>query len=483
MKRILMTISLGIIAAASIYAQSTQRQTANTAKRMSDAEVVRSLEAFVDKRVAQDKFSGAVLVAKDGVPIFKKAYGLASGAYNISNRTDTKFNLGSMNKMFTAVAIAQLAEQGKLSFDDMIGKHLPDYPNKAVAEKVTIHHLLTHTSGLGNYFNDKFEDSSRAKFRTVQDYLPLFVNDPLLFEPGQRWEYSNAGFMVLGAIIEKVSGQNYFDYVREHIYKPAGMINTDAYEMDSDTPNLAIGYTSRVQNGVPMNGQRRNNLFMHVIKGGPAGGGYSTVEDLLRFATGLLRHKLLNPKYTEILLAGKISTPRGENEKYAYGFFEEIVNGQRRVGHGGAFPGVSSELHIYPDNGYTVAVMSNYDPPAATLVANRIGKLITGIPFPVAIKLGVATLAKFVGKYEADDGPMPRGTFQVTLEGDEIWVATSPRSKHKLLPMSETEFFDEEFEDIRFKFGEDAKGNVVSLEMSGDGHKLTMHKLPAPNQK
>jgi CubicO group peptidase (beta-lactamase class C family) len=450
----------------------------NTSPKLSNAEIVKNVEAYLKQKIAADKFSGAVLIAKDNVPIFKKAYGLANRASNIQNRTDTKFNLGSMNKMFTAVGIAQLAEQGKLSFDDRISKHLPDYPNKAVAEKVTIHHLLTHTSGLGDYFGKKFEEASRAKFRTVQDYFPLFVNDPLAFEPGQKWEYSNAGFIVLGAIIEKVSGQSYFDYVKEHIYRPAGMENTDAYEMDVDTPNLAIGYTNRVPREMSANGQRRNNLFMQPIKGGPAGGGYSTVDDLLRFATALLRNKLLSQKYTEILLTGKISTPRRENEKYAYGFFEETVNGQRRVGHGGAFAGTNSELYIYPSTGYTVAVMSNYDPPAATLIANRSEKLITGIPVPIAIKLDVETLQKFAGIYEAETGPTPRGTFRVTLEGEDIWVATSPRSKHKLLPMSEAEFFDEDFDDIRFKFGRDSKGNITGLEMSGNGHQLTMRKLP-----
>lgn len=478
MKRIFLVAIFGIFIAVSTHAQSTE---AIANRKMSDAEIAQNLEAYIEKRVAADKFSGAVLVAKDGVLIFKKAYGLASRAYNIPNRTDTKFNLGSMNKMFTAVAVAQLAEQGKLSFNDTIGKHLPDYPNKIVADKVTIHHLLTHTSGLSDYFNSKFEDSSRAKFKTVQDYLPLFVNDSLKFEPGAKWQYSNAGFMVLGAIIEKVSGQNYFDYVREHIYKPAGMTNTDAYEMDGDTPNLATGYTNRVPKGMPTPTQRKNNIFLHVFKGSPAGGGYSTVEDLLRFATALLGHKLLNAKSTDVILTGKTNTPRGENEKYAYGFFEEIVNGQRQVGHGGAFSGINAELRMYPGNGYTVAVMSNYDPPAATLVANRVGKLVVGIPVPVAIKLDTAALQKFAGKYEADEGPTPRGTFEVTLEAGEIWVATSPRSKHKLLPMSETEFYDEDFEDIRFKFGKDAKGNVTGLEMNGNGHKLTMHKLALPS--
>src|SRR5262249_38682917 len=213
------------------------------------------------------------------------------------NRIDTKFNLGSMNKMFTAVAIAQLAEQGKLDFSDTISKHWPDYPNKEAAEKITIHHLLTHTSGLADYFGNDFMKASRDRFRKIDDYLPLFANKPLQFEPGKRFRYSNAGFMVLGGIVQRVSGQDYFDYVREPICKPATMINRACYSVDQETPKLAVGYT----HGGPGGGRSKewkNNVFLHVIKGGPAGGGYSTVEALVAFATALRNHKLLSAKST-----------------------------------------------------------------------------------------------------------------------------------------------------------------------------------------
>jgi D-alanyl-D-alanine carboxypeptidase len=321
-------------------------------------------------------FPARVLLARDGTPIFKHAYGLASKAWNAPNRIDTKFNLGSMNKMFTAVAIARFVEQGKLSFTDPISKVWPDYPNKMVADKVTIHHLLTHTSGLGDYFNDKFMEASRDRFRTVHDYLPLFVNEPLLFEPGARWSYSNAGFMVLGGILEKVSGRSYFDEVREHVYKPAGMVNTDAYEMDRDVPNLAIGYTKMGLSGEPEPGPRRNNLFMHVIQGGPAGGGFSTVEDLLRFDVALRKHRLLSPATTDLVLAGKVKAPFGPDAKYAYGFIEERMNGKRITGHGGGFPGISAQLDMYLDQAYTVAVLSNYEGAAQT-VANKLREMLT----------------------------------------------------------------------------------------------------------
>jgi len=344
------------------------------AKRLSDEEIAACAEAYLAKLAAADLFSGSVVVAHECKPILSRAYGLASRAHGVPNRIDTKFNLGSMNKMFTAVAVAQLAEQGRVAFTDTVGKHLPDYPNKAVAQKVTLHHLLTHTSGVGDYFNEKYLEAAKDRFRTVRDFFPLFVDQPLEFEPGARFRYSNAGFMILGAVIEKVSGQSYFDYVRDHVYKPAGMIDTDAYEMDQDTPNLATGYRRTNLFGQSEVGPRRNNLFLHVFKGGPAGGGFSTAEDLIGFARALRGHRLLGPKLTELVIAGKVESFPGEN--YGYGFAEEVVNGHRVVGHSGGFPGINSQLDIYSGLGYDVAVMSNYDPPAATLVANKLRTLI-----------------------------------------------------------------------------------------------------------
>jgi CubicO group peptidase (beta-lactamase class C family) len=342
------------------------------AKNMTDAEIASSLATYLDELAKQDKFSGVVLVAKDGKPIFEKAYGLANKEKGIPNNTETRFNLGSMNKMFTAVAIAQLAEAGKLSFDDMVGKHLPDYPNKDVASKVTIHQLLTHTSGLGSYWNAKF-DAKKATIKSVSDYLALFADEPLAVEPGKRFQYSNSGFIVLGAIIEKVSGQSYYDYVREHVYKPAGMKNTDAYEMTANTPNLAMGYMSEGAGGEAQ-GARHENTASRPNKGGPAGGGYSTVEDLLRFHMALRDHKLLGQKYADLVTAGKVDMGRG---KYAYGFGDELVNGKRVFGHNGGAPGIASDLSMYPELGYTSVVMTNYDPPLMMPVVRRIREMIT----------------------------------------------------------------------------------------------------------
>ena len=347
-------------------------------KKLSQADIIEALEQYIEKLVKADLFSGVVLVAKDHKVIFSEAYGQASKAWGISNNIDTKFNLGSMNKMFTGIAIAQLAEQGKLSFSDTIEHLLPNYPNKQVAKKITIEQLLSHSSGLGDYFNDEYQNASKLRYLEISDYLPLFVNEPLAFKPGTAYQYSNTGFMILGAIIEHVSGQTYFDYVRDHIYKPMGMTNTDCYQLNYDIPNLAVGYTSPEGkiDDPSLKTQRPNNLFLHIVKGGPAGGGYSTAPDLLKFALALESNKLLSPAYTKLMTTAT-PKPYDPNNKYAYGFINWQINGPRVYGHNGIFPGINSTLNIYPDLNYIVVVMANYSSPAAQLVSNKLQVLIT----------------------------------------------------------------------------------------------------------
>jgi len=326
-----------------------------SADNLNDREIVKKLEAYLEELVKEDAFSGTVLFAKNGKALFKKAYGLASKRFNVPNKIDTKFNLGSMNKMVTAVAIAQLVEKGKLSYNDFIGKYLGrDWIREETGKKVQIKHLLTHTSGLGSYFNKTYMEASKLRFRSVDDYKVLIADETLSFEPGSRWSYSNTGMFLLGAIIEKVTGETYFDYIRENIFEPAGMINTDSYEMDQPVPNLAIGYHKEVSGE---NSVWKNNLYLHVVKGGPAGGGFSTVEDLLKFDIALRTNKIISKESFELLTTSK---PGLNSPDYGYGFGVDKIKGERIVGHGGGFPGISAKLDMYLDSGYTVAVLSNY---------------------------------------------------------------------------------------------------------------------------
>lgn len=320
--------------------------------------VAGQIGAGIQELAAQGRFSGAVLVARGGEPILKQAYGQADRPLDLPNQVDTKFNLGSMDKMFTAVAIMQLVEQERLALDDTIADHLPDYPNQEVAGAVTIHQLLTHTSGLGDYFDSERYEELHDQIRSVADYAPLFVDTPLEFEPGEQFRYSNSGFIVLGRIIEEVTGQSYYDYVQQNIFDPSGMTGTGAYELDAGVPNLAWGYTRFDAEGNETD-ESRNNSFWMPMRGGSAGGGFSTVEDLLRFGNALLDCRLLSPASTELMLAGKVRM--GENAQYGYGFMNRMVGNQRAVGHGGGAPGICSLMNIYLDLEYTTIVLTNSD--------------------------------------------------------------------------------------------------------------------------
>jgi len=337
-----------------------------------EASVSSEIDSYLDSLVAENKLSGAVLVALDGVAIASKAAGIANKATGAPITLNTKFNLGSMNKMFTAVAIAQLAQVRRLSFDDPISKHLPDYPNKEVAGKVTIHHLLTHTSGMGLYWNEKFM-AQREKLLTVAAHLPLFANDPLSFAPGEKFQYSNSGYMVLGAIIEKVSAQDYYSYLREHVFKPAGMADTGFYEPGAEIPNLAIGYTRMGPDGKPLE-EAMDNSGIREIKGGPAGGGYSTVQDMVKFHLALRSYKLLDRQHIELVTTGKVDGPGGS--RYGYGFGDNTSDGKHIVGHNGGAPGIAANFEMYPELGYTVVLLMNTDPPATRPIIKGIRQRI-----------------------------------------------------------------------------------------------------------
>jgi CubicO group peptidase (beta-lactamase class C family) len=337
---------------------------------LTQADIVREVAALLERTCARDVFSGTVLIADGADVLFTHACGEASKRFHTPNNLETRFNLGSMNKMFTSVAVMQLVEQGIVALDDPISTYVDEsWLPKDVTDRITVHHLLSHTSGLGSYFNDTYWNSSRALYRQLDDYKPLIRDERPAFEPGTDWSYSNTGMFLLGVVIEHATGEDYFDYIREHIYRPAGMERSDSYEMDDPVENLAIGYDPAPDS--PW--KYENNLFKHVIKGGPAGGGFSTVGDLHRFALALLSGALVSEESRALLWTDHFG------EGYGYGFgIEEGTNG-KVVGHGGGFPGINSNLDIMLDRGYVVAVMSNYGQ-AASPIARRIASLIARVP-------------------------------------------------------------------------------------------------------
>jgi CubicO group peptidase (beta-lactamase class C family) len=319
------------------------------------------LHTYLSGAQEGNTFSGVVLVAENETPVFGEAYGLACKNHGVPNSLDTKFNLGSINKIFTSVAAARLMEQGRLGLDDPIGKYLEGFPEEA-AGKVTIRHLLQMSSGWGDYWGDETYLATRFDLRLVSDYMAFLKDMPLEFEPGSETVHSNTGYEVLGAVIEKITGKDYYDYIRENIYAPAGMTSSDSYERDAVVENMATGYTNMHPYDEIGEGYLRTNTLMFSPRGTPAGGGYSTAEDMLKFATALKSYSLLGAEYTGLLLNSFEDSEPGSEPR-------------RGIAIAGGAPGVSAFLSLDLESKYTVIVLSNYDTPAAI----EVGRMIRGM--------------------------------------------------------------------------------------------------------
>jgi CubicO group peptidase (beta-lactamase class C family) len=310
---------------------------------MTDADRAASLDALLADLAKKDFFSGAVEVAREGKPAYRKALGLASREWNVPNRPETLFNVGSIDKSFTEAAIRLLAKEGRLSLDDTVQKLLPDYKG-AGADRITLKQLLGHSSGVGDIFGPNWTKTPRARLRSLEDYRVLFEGEPLLFEPGAGQAYSNAGYILLGLVVEKVSGKAYDAFVKERLLDPLGMKNTGFAESDAVVPGRATGYTLRGPAG-PLAAPRAN---VHQLPGKPssAGGGESTVDDLVLWGEAMRRDAL--------------------------GLGRPQPNGG--IGIAGGLPGSNAALEVCRA-GITIAVLSNVDPPSAEYVAGETRKL------------------------------------------------------------------------------------------------------------
>jgi CubicO group peptidase (beta-lactamase class C family) len=327
-------------------------------KPLSESEMIEEVKRQVAKRAADGIFSGVVLIAKDDKILLHVAHGLAERSFNVPVNLNTKFNLASVGKMFTATAIAQLVKQGKIAYDDKLIKHLPDFPNKVIAEKITIHQLLTHTAGMGTLFESPGYERLR-RYRSSWDEVSAFADEALFFEPGTRWRYSNAGYVTLGAVIERVSGMNYIDYVRENIFKPLGMNDTDSYAHDEVVPNMSVLYVQSPDDPLGI----EPYVAEHVLagyRGNGEGGGYSTALDLFKFARSYRTGKLLGKEMQEVIATPKFDEDGKGTNVWGYGMRQITVNGEIVRGHSG---GGRTHLQMLWNSGYTVIVQTNTVPP------------------------------------------------------------------------------------------------------------------------
>ena len=397
----------------------------------------------------------AVIVVKDGQVVYRKAYGMANLELGVPLQPETVFRLGSLTKQFTATAIMMLVEQGRLALQDPIDKYLPGYPMQG--HVITVEHLLTHTSGIQSYTDMPGWMASRIKSdMSVRELVDGFKNEPMQFAPGTQYRYNNSAYVLLGAIIEKVSGQSYEAFVTEHVFEPLGMTHSYYGSNEPIIPNRADGYT-----GGP--DTPRHAQYLSMTQPYSAGSLVSTVDDLALWDAALYTEKLLKRSSLQ-----KMWTPytlaNGTSTGYGYGWAVATLRGRPSVEHGGGIFGFVTYALRLPDDHVYVAVLCNTDSPRAAPIdlAKRLGAIAIGNPFSnqVAVQVDPTVLDRYVGVYQID----ANSSRTVTVEGGKLYTQRTGGGRLEAKARSETEFFYQH-RLISFRFEVDATGRAVAMVM------------------
>jgi CubicO group peptidase (beta-lactamase class C family) len=417
------------------------------------AQDVARMEQVIQSYTANRQFMGTVLVAKGDQVLLSKGYGLANLEWDVPNSPATKFRLGSITKQFTAVSILLLQERGQLNVDDPVKKYMADAP--AAWDKVTIYHLLTHTSGIPSFTG--FPDYAKLEpfATTPAELVARFRDKPLEFAPGEKWSYSNSGYVLLGYLIEKITGGSYEKFVRENIFAPLGMKDSGYDSNSAIVPRRAAGYA-------PGKDGPENAGFVHMSVPFSAGGLYSTSEDLLRWEQGLFGGKLLKAASLE-----KMTAPFKDN--YACGLFVATANGRKAIQHGGGIEGFNTQLAYYPDDKLTVVVLGNVNGTAPDEIAGKLAALVHGETVKLAaerkeIALDAKLLAQYVGTYELAPGV----DMLITLEGNQLSEKLASQASYPIFPESATMFFLKVV-DAQLEFARDSNGKVTHLVLHQGG--------------
>ena len=437
--------AFGWVAAVAVLAGTGASQAAERA--CAGPDFGRRAEAVIAPYAEVQVFSGAVLVARDGKVALRRGVGLANREWNIPNAPDTRFRLGSVTKQFTAAAILQLAEQGKLAIDDPISKYYPDAP--AAWSKVTLKHLLTHTSGIPSYTAiPHFFDSQARLARTPEEIIKLTRDKPLEFEPGSKFAYDNTGYIVLGYVIEKASGQRYADYLKAHIFGPLGMTGSGYDVTEEILPRRADRYTMG-----PRGWAHASYLDMSLPYA--AGSLYSTVDDLYTWEQALFDGKVVSPASLTLM-----TTDWGNH--YGFGLNIGPFLGHDRIAHDGGIPGFSTSLQRYPKDGVTSIALANFDGALPSRLAADLAILCLGEPaYPPQVKLSPAVLDRYAGVYELK----PALSFKVVREGDHLLATGEGQVPTRLYPKSERDFFAK-IRDGVASFELDAAGRAVAMTLN-----------------
>ncbi|MFF2093111.1 serine hydrolase domain-containing protein [Paenibacillus sp. NPDC058174] len=319
------------------------------------------------------QFSGAILFRAEDETKFENSYGFANRSDKIKNRPNTRFGIASGSKIFTAIAICQLVQKGLLEFDTKLCDL--ELNLNQFDPTITVHHLLTHTSGIPDYFDEEFMSDYESLWKTVpmynvnspKSFLPLFRNNPMKFEPGTQFSYSNAGFIVLGLIVEKLTGLSFNDYVEENIFRACEMNDSGYYHMNQLPERTAIGYVGNDDNW-------KTNIYSIPIVGGPDGGAYTTVYDLSKFWSSLMKNQLLSKSLTERILSPHVQD--SEFIHYGYGVWITMINNEIfKYFVMGGDPGVVMQSSYYPEMKAELHVLANVDR-GAGLIATRINEVL-----------------------------------------------------------------------------------------------------------
>jgi CubicO group peptidase (beta-lactamase class C family) len=415
-------------------------------------ESVTRMEQIVQAYVP-GKFMGSVLVAQDGKVLLDKAYGFANLEWEVPNTPTTKFRLGSITKQFTAASILLLEERGKLKVEDPVKKYMPDAPS--AWDKITIFHVLTHTSGIPSLTSFPDFESHEAQAMTPEKLVEWFRDKPLEFEPGTKWNYSNSGYILLGYLIEKISGQTYSDFVQQNIFTPLGMKDSGYDSNSSIIAHRASGYTPGKSGSV-------NAGFVHMSIPFSAGALYSTTEDLLRWEQGLFGGKVLKAESL-----AKMTTPFKQD--YAFGLGVSTNNGHKMIAHDGGIEGFNTSLVYYPDDKLVVAVLANLNGPFAGQIAGNLAKVAHGekVVLPTErkeISVSPEILKQYVGTYELT----PKFSIVITLEDGQLISQGTNQGKVPMFAESEIMFFLKLVE-AQIEFVKNQKGEVTNMVLHQNG--------------
>src|SRR5579864_7326236 len=398
----------------------------NTSSRNPSQNIDSRMDQIVQSYVANKQFMGSVLVARGDQVLFSKGYGSANLEWQIPDTPATKFRLGSITKQFTAASILLLEERGKLKVEDPVKKYLPDAP--AAWDKMTIFHVLTHTAGIPNFTNFPDYRSTEAIPATPEKLVARFRDKPLEFEPGEKWNYSNSGYVLLGYLIEKISGQSYEKFVQDNIFTPLGMKDSGYDSNSAVIARRAAGYEPGPNGPV-------NAGFVHMSIPFAAGALYSTTEDMLRWEQGLFGGKLLSAASLQ-----KMTTPFKSD--YAFGLQVHTVNGHKVIDHNGGIEGFNTMLAYYPEDKLTVVALANLAPSAPGPIVSQLAILAQGGTVTLQterkeITVDPTVLARYVGVYQM----APGGNMLITLDGSQLNSQLTGQGVVPLFPESETMFF------------------------------------------